>query len=545
MWTLWHDRELILTPAGRADIRDCDRCPSHPLTRMLTIRASGDRIRGAESSLQSGLIVSGNYVVSAHGESDTLHHPLAITARNGALILAVTLPVETYVERVVASESGPADTAESLRSLAIVVRTYALHVPHGHRDYDLCDSTHCQLLHWGGVPDRAAAAHAATLATAGETLWFHDRPALAYFNKDCGGYSAAPGEIWPAAKSVPYLLARPDPWCARASGSDWASELSRKDLDAALAAHGLAQSGWQQLAVARRAASGRVLAVRVDAHEIPAEDFRLAVGAALGWNRIPSTWFEVAQQGDQFHFHGRGWGHGVGLCQKGSALMAAQGHKAAEILKQYFPGAEPADDATGRGWQTLSGAGFTLETLDSGASRHLPEIAHAREEASQLSGLHATAGFTVRAFPSTSAFRNATLASGWVAAFTEGDWIATQPLPILSARHLLESTLRHEFVHALVERQCGPQAPLWLREGLVELWADPDQVASTLARRTPGEPLASVDSALAHAANEAQSAAAHRDAAIYAAQLLTRYGRDQVLTWLRSGVPASVVSALR
>ena len=340
MWTLWHDREL--DPCSRrphGTPRLATVVPAHPLTRKLTIRASGDRISGAESSLQSELIVSGNYAISAHGESDTLHHPLTITARNGELVLAVTLPVETYIERVVASESGPADTPESLKALAIVVRTYALHVSHGHRDYDLCDSTHCQLLHWHGNPDRAAAAHAATLATAGETLWFHQRPALAYFNKDCGGYSASPEEIWPAAKSVPYLPSRPDPWCARGGGSDWASEISRKDLTAALAARGLAQPGWQQLAVARRAPSGRVLAVRIGAREIPAEDFRLAVGAALGWNRIPSTWFEVAQQEDQFHFHGRGWGHGVGLCQKGAAAMAAQGHSAAEILNQYFPSA--------------------------------------------------------------------------------------------------------------------------------------------------------------------------------------------------------------
>ncbi len=59
----------------------------------------------------------------------------------------------SYVERVVASESGPADGAESLKALAIVVRTFALHQAHGHADYDLCDSTHCQILHWGGKPD--------------------------------------------------------------------------------------------------------------------------------------------------------------------------------------------------------------------------------------------------------------------------------------------------------------------------------------------------------------------------------------------------------
>ena len=79
-----------------------------------------------------------------------------------------------------------------MKALAIVVRSFALHEAHGHTDYDLCDSTHCQLLHWGSNGGRAAAAHAATLATAGETLWFHGQRALAYFGKDCGGRTASP-----------------------------------------------------------------------------------------------------------------------------------------------------------------------------------------------------------------------------------------------------------------------------------------------------------------------------------------------------------------
>jgi hypothetical protein len=118
-------------------------------------------------------------------------------------------------------------------------------------------------------------------------------------------------------------------------------------------------------------------------------------------------------------------------------------------------------------------------------------------------------------------------------------------LPVLSARRLLAGTLRHEFLHALVERHAGTQAPLWLREGLVEVWSDPAAGAAAIARRAPGEALAPVDAALAHAATERQSAAAHRDAAIYAARLLARYGRAQALAWLNSGVPAGVLATLR
>jgi stage II sporulation protein D len=81
--------------------------------------------------------------------------------------------------------------------------------------------------------------------------------------------------------------------------------------------------------VARRGESGRAVLVPTGGTEISAEGFRLAVDERLGWNKIPSTWFEVSREGDRFLFHGRGWGHGVGLCQKGTAVMAEEGGTAA------------------------------------------------------------------------------------------------------------------------------------------------------------------------------------------------------------------------
>jgi stage II sporulation protein D len=448
---------------------------------------------------------------------------------------------------VVAGESGPADSSESLKALAIVVRSFALHEAHGHANYDLCDSTHCQLLHWGGNSDRRAASHAATLATAGETLWFHGQRALAYFSKDCGGHTASPVEVWARAQPVSYLPSQPDRYCAADGSSEWASELTRAELTAALAADGVAQPGWQSLIVVRRGASGRVVTLRLDGVEVSAEDFRLAVGKAVGWNRLPSTWFEVSQQGDRFNFHGRGMGHGVGLCQKGAAAMAAQGRTAFLILDEYFPGAKAADEASGIAWSHMNGEGFRLETLDAADAGYLPELARARAEASQRSGLNATEPFTVRAFPSTAVFRSATLAPGWVAAFTEGGWIGTQPLHMLAERRLLTPTMLHEFLHALVEREAGPRAPLWLREGLVVAWSEPgaaDPRSAIKSTPAPTLSLDAIDAALAHADTEAQSEAAHRAAGWYAAQMLSRYGRAQVIAWLRSGLPAGIVAGL-
>ena len=550
MWTLWHDREVTLAPAGhKTTLRTCADCASQDLRGSAHIKAVGDglALTGAGRMQRTPrLEVSGGETLAAHGESVTLPYPVTVSARAGVLAIAVTMPIESYVERVVASESSAADSAESLKALAIAVRSFALHEAHGHVGYDLCDSTHCQLLRWSANSGREAAAHAAVLATAGETLWFHGQRVPAYFGKDCGGRTASPTEVWPRATAVTYLHSQVDSFCTRDGGREWASEITRADLTSALATHGLAQAGWQNLSIARRGESGRAVTLRLDAREIPAEDFRIAVGEALGWNKIPSNWFEVSRQGDNFAFHGRGWGHGVGLCQKGAAVMAAQGHTSREILAQYFPGAVAADEASGREWASLTGNGFVLETLEASDAAFLPDLSRARAEATQRSGLNVSAPATVRAFASTEAFRATTLAPGWVAAFTEGDWIATQPLRMLAARHLLPGTMRHEFLHALVENEAGLHAPLWLREGLVELWSETDLAAVGAITRKPEPPLTpdAVDSALAHASSEAESEQAHRAAEWYAAQLLAHYGRGQVIEWLRSGIPASVVVGL-
>jgi len=572
LWTLWHDQSVRIspTPESSSTIRLCPTCPTTPLTHPTQISASESHLVLTPNRQAQTVVLTGPITMEAHGETLALSNPLRITARSNQLVLAVTLPIESYVERVVASESGPADTPESLKALAVTVRSFALHQPHGHPDYDLCDSTHCQLLHWSSKfarnltqSNRAPSfplssaervgnheAHIATLTTAGETLWYRGRPAQAWFHQNCGGRTATPQEVWPAKKqgrevgnqTMPWLASRPDPYCTANGAHEWSADLPLSDLAAALAAQGLAHPGWKSLTVSRRGESGRAVTLRADFTEFSAEDFRLAIGRSLGWGHILSTWFEVSQQGDRFLFHGRGSGHGVGLCQAGSAAMAAQGRDLTEVLAQYFPGANAADESTAKPWQSLPAQSFTLQTLNPTDSAYLPQLSRALADAQTISALPPPSNITVRAFASTPAFRNATLAPGWVAAFTEGNWIATQPLSTFAARKLLLPVLHHEFLHALVESQSSPATPLWFREGLVEAWTN---VLENKSTPPPTLKLEQLDAALSHAATGQQSEAAHRAAAWYASQLLNRYGRPQVLAWLRTSVPAAVFDSLK
>jgi stage II sporulation protein D len=540
VWTLWRDKEVNLTPVSGAMLRLCESCPARPLTSIAVRAMKGGLTWTAENGqthASTVMLLAGSYRIAAHGEQLTLANPLKITAQTGALVLAATLPVERYVELVVAAESGAADGPESRKALAVAARSFALAPAHGHTAFDVCDSTHCQWVHWHATHE----AHAAALATAGESLWRNGSRAEAYFHQNCGGRTAAASEVWPRGRAERGLLvSRLDPYCQRVGSSEWSATLSRAELTQALAEAGLDAPGWQSLRVAERGESGRATVLLADTTEIPAEDFRLAVGRALGWNRIRSNWFEVAPQGDGFLFHGRGSGHGVGLCQAGAAEMGREGRGYREILAQYFPGATLAEVTTGAVWQTFSDQGFTLESSEAADGALLPALSRALAEAESRSGLRPQGAIAVRAYRSTPAFREATLAPGWVAAFTEGDQIELQPLRILAARKLLASVASHEFLHALVEEQATAHTPLWLREGLVEAWAGD-------ARREP-KPLLTLDQInqkLIHSASEAESEAAHRAAGWYAQQLLDRFGRTQVLGWLRVGVPQSALLVLR
>jgi len=68
------------------------------------------------------------------------------------------------------------------------------------------------------------------------------------------------------------------------------------------------------------------------------EELRDVLGQAFGDRAIKSTWFDVRAERTLFVFAGRGFGHGVGLCQAGALARIRAGAKPAAILQRYFPG---------------------------------------------------------------------------------------------------------------------------------------------------------------------------------------------------------------
>ncbi len=66
----------------------------------------------------------------------------------------------------------------------------------------------------------------------------------------------------------------------------------------------------------------------------------LVIRKAFSETHLYSSAFIIEKNGDRFTFYGAGWGHGVGLCQIGAAVMGAQGYTYRQILRHYFKGSQ-------------------------------------------------------------------------------------------------------------------------------------------------------------------------------------------------------------
>ncbi len=88
-------------------------------------------------------------------------------------------------------------------------------------------------------------------------------------------------------------------------------------------------------------------------------------------------------------------------------------------------------------------------------------------ESEESTGLVYRASPRLKIYPTVAAFRNSTGEPGWVAASTRGRTIQMQPSDVLREAGTLESTIRHELLHMLIDSYAAPGTPLWFREGLV------------------------------------------------------------------------------
>jgi stage II sporulation protein D len=283
----------------------------------------------------------------------------------------VTLPLEEYVAGAVRAEVLPStlrarSASAALDAQAVVSRTYAAANlgRHAAEGYDLCDTTHCQVYRSAPPGDaQGDAAARAVWATRGMVLTYGGRVIQALFHADCGGHTAAAATVW-GGTEAPYLESVEDWWCTGRPEARWTFAAEERRLLQALNADARTRVGEriQRVEIVSRDASGRALAVTLVGSKTistRAETFRAVVTRAFGARSIRSTRFETSRDGARLRFAGVGFGHGVGLCQGGTARRAEAGQTPAEILAHYFAGTRLQTGRPARARPDLTGSLFS------------------------------------------------------------------------------------------------------------------------------------------------------------------------------------------
>lgn len=534
-----HRLRIISHSGDDLKYRACSTCPAMS-ARELVVQLSGRQLKIEGGPSVQHLLVEGNYHIEPEqGLKAELSGSLQLKATPDSIVLVASVPLEDYVVAALQGESAIFHQPESLKAMAVAVRTYAVHFRgrHHSKGFDMCDSTHCQALNFTG---HSAFVRAAVEATRSDLLWYNAEPAATYYHQDCGGTLAAGNEVWPDLQA-PYLKGHADPYCIRAKPLVWRAEFSRADLDQALRSQGMTlPANWTNLQISERSASGRALRLIFTGPgtrtPISASSLRFAIGRAFGWNRVRSDPYQMEIEGDQIIFHGRGAGHGVGLCQTGAEQMAAEGKSYRQILSFYYPGTTLGVSAHDLAWQQRQSTHFQLlSTQPDQDSSILREAETALTSAQSDVGWSLTFTPQLRVFPSLDAYRNTTGQPGWVAAFTQGHTISLQPLSVLRNKSALQSTLRHELLHLLLESRARADTPLWFREGLALYFTDPDR------RDNPAHmSFNEVEACFEHPASREALERCYTAARTRVARLVEQNGRETVLQWLASGLPQNL-----
>ena len=244
-----------------------------------------------------------------------------------------------------------------------------------HKVFDVCADDHCQR-YQGLTMAVGETVRKAIDQTWGLVLKSGGEICDARFSKCCGGRMELFSTCW-EDKDYPYLQALPDtpdekpggdPFCDATDEKilslvlndydletkdfyRWTVEYSRNEVsDLIRTRSGIDFGTIQELIPIERGPSGRIKRLRVVGSKremIIGKE--LIIRKWLSSSHLKSSAFTVIWNGDKLTLKGSGWGHGVGLCQIGAAVMASKGYCFQAILGHYYPGSEllpMVDDAS-------------------------------------------------------------------------------------------------------------------------------------------------------------------------------------------------------
>jgi stage II sporulation protein D (peptidoglycan lytic transglycosylase) len=266
------------------------------------------------------------------------------------------LSIEDYVKGVLTKEM-PVGTGEqnleALKALAVCVRTYAINrMKEGNNLFDLFKDTRDQV--YGGLDAEHPLSNRAVDETKNLILKYDGEPAIIYYHSTCGGATESAQNVF-TQENIPYLESIKDgdpPNCTISNRFSWEEDYSEEVFVQRLIDANLLDEGnysIEDININSRFESGRVNELEIlirnksgseSSVKIYGNSIRNIIKTSDGSMSLWSTLFDIARSNSKIIAKGKGYGHGVGLCQWGAIGLSRDGSSYKQILEHYYPGTE-------------------------------------------------------------------------------------------------------------------------------------------------------------------------------------------------------------
>ena len=254
---------------------------------------------------------------------------LTITTESGDLKCINEISLDNYIAGVVQAESGRRSFQEFYKVQAILARTFALsHLQkHVAENFNLCDYTHCQA--YFGKTTELDIMKAVT-DTRGKVVVDDNLNLIdAAFHSNSGGQTANSEDVW--GSKLSYLRSVNDTFSTKMPNAKWERKMAKEDwLSYLKLKHNYpiqdSNARWIALTFKQDMRKPYLEANNV---RVPLKNVRTDL-------QLKSTFFSIYQLGDTIIFKGKGFGHGVGMCQEGAMRMAKLGYKCPEVINFYY-----------------------------------------------------------------------------------------------------------------------------------------------------------------------------------------------------------------
>lgn len=257
--------------------------------------------------------------------------------------------LEDYLISVVISEIPDDFGLEAMKAQAIAARTYAIKNSNRHINFDLCDKPHCQ--NFEGEKLETFKSYIATKSTNTKIITYKGKPIDAVYHSTCGGITANSEDVWNTY--LPYLRSTKDyetnidqAFCKQSKLFKWQVKIEINKLQKILHKtvpyltnkqfHGKIKSIKIYKNKSQRIEK-LIIETTLDKYEVHKDDSIYLFSEDLYFSLLPSNFIEkIELNSKEIIFYGRGFGHGVGMCQFGANYLSSLKYNYEQILKHYY-----------------------------------------------------------------------------------------------------------------------------------------------------------------------------------------------------------------